>query len=273
MKSPDRLRSRQAEQGGICNSSYNQEAVPPIRRHVNELPAAALVQATLIRDVNESSVHGDDSTVFSHTPMQQLTELTRDATGPMTIPSNLAVVEAESVEHAPTKTMSRKLICGVIGVLLLVIAALSVGFVVAAQNESDDEESFADSIGNGTGARNGTDIGLGFTTNPNSAQSSSPTADPVPVLHSLQEGGVLWCGVLPGPGLLYVEDGKEEPQGLDASLVRIDHRSDWYYCNKLMSHCELTHRSSFALSQCVAIAAAATGDPARIEFVISIDCS
>ncbi|CAB9530033.1 extracellular solute-binding protein [Seminavis robusta] len=201
----------------------------------DEEAPAELVQATLIRDVDESS-HASDVDPFSMDDsgmMPPPTELMRDSTGFVTLQSDLAVVEAKPVDLANSKTMSRKLICAVMGALLFVIAALSVGFVVSAKNKGDDRD-VAD--GENAGANNGTES----APNPAAQTSLSPTPALVPVLQRLQQGGTLRCGVVPNPGLFYTTTtpGTEqvEAHGFDAAL-------------------------------CKAIAAAATGDPERVEFV------
>lgn len=234
-----------------------------------------LVEATLIRDVDE----GSNSTFMSdpdhpidasnnnninpsfilpldHAP--PTTILTRSSTGALTVQSEsataVAVVEAKPVEPATSQTMSRKLICAVMAGLLLVIAALSVGFAVSAKRQDqrkENDEANSSSDGDSTTTVLDAALASGTTFAPSisqAGQSISPTVAPIPVLQRLAAAaaagdndnieGVLRCGVLPGPGLFYLGgDSGQEPMGLDASL-------------------------------CAAVAAAATGDPTKIEYKV-----
>lgn len=187
----------------------SEEGLPGGEDLTNLSAGDELVQATLIRDVDDSSEHSAGD-LFPPS-----TALLRDATsGAIAVESDVAVVEAKPVEPVPAKTMSRKLICAVMGMLLLVIAALSVGFVVSAQRQGD---SSSDASGDSESMPSNATITPSATQE--AIQTSSPTATPIPVLQRLRaEGGPLRCGVMPGPGLFY-RDENGEPQGFDASLV------------------------------------------------------
>ena len=145
-------------------------------------PGHELVQATLIRDVDDSEHSEEWNSVPAPT-------LLRDTTsGAIAVESDMAVVEAKPVEPAPAKAMSRKLICSVMSMLLLVIGALSVGFVVSAKRQRSSDSS-----------GDGETLDSNSTKAPNSAQeylpSASPTATPIPVLQ--RQGGrwtsSMWC--------------------------------------------------------------------------------
>lgn len=175
---------------------------------VESAPGDQLVQATLIRDIDDSN-HSDD---FNSPPSARFRET---SSGAMVVESDMAVVEAKPVEPAPTKTMSRKLICAVMGMLLLVIGALSVGFVVSAKKQGGGDSSGSSSDDEDAATK----VSETPSPPPVVLQSPSPTATPIPVLQRLrEEGGSIRCGVIPGPGLFYPNEGGE-PYGFDASLV------------------------------------------------------
>jgi hypothetical protein len=182
-----------------------------------------LVRATLIRDADDTSHHSNTELEWvSNTNTNQSTRAISSAA--VAVESDIAVVEAKPVDVAPSKTMSRKLICAVMGMLLLVIAALSVGFVVSAQRQEDDSN-------NSSSANDDED---GFTSNNENATTQRPTSTieeslqdssispsvvTIPVLERLKQGEPLRCGVNAGPGLFHPNE-VGEPFGFDAALVR-----------------------------------------------------
>jgi len=246
------------------------------REAIFSASSTELVEATLIRDVDDPSETGHDGDETEHpddnfyvmdgnhhdhtnnpdnvatiglasvesTSVLLAPSLARESTAGMEsmVLSELALVEAKPVDAPPQrKAISRKLICAVMALLVVVIVALSVGFAVSAKNKEKknkkgdshghDDNNTTTSTTDGMDTQEETSIsssGSNSSNNVGSPADASSSQQPplqegalMPVLQRLLEkGGPLRCGVIPGPGLFHRDEESGQAIGFDASLVR-----------------------------------------------------